>query len=313
MGSACLLLCCRQGESLRPIPAEANHLMRKFFVVLAALTCPLSVPAYALPALQAHLTNSVAGDQTLPAGDQDTWFNTYSGPAAQQLELIASYGVNSKIKNISDGYLVLTVSPNDPNPAPDNFRFFLEFAPGILTEILNIRDYRYEDDAAFETALTSSSGLALNFNGHSPYGMPSSQVDVYGIPLNVLVAGLGNFDGLSYKNGASPTFDPATNRDYYLKDCNADTAGTTGCTNNTQSGLLGEIKTIGFKTQNADSVHVDFVAKVTEKNGRATTQSWTINPGSHDSTISVPEPGSLGLIAAGMLMLTIVRRGRRSS
>lgn len=282
--------------------------MRNLVVILSALACLLSVPAHALPTLQAHLADSVAADQTLPAVDQDTWFNTYSGPAAQQLELIASYGVSSKIKNISDGYLVLTISPNDPNPAPDNFRFFFEFAPGILTEILNIRDYRYEDDAAFEAALASSSSLPLNFNGHSPYGMPSSQVDVYGIPLNVLVAGLGDFKGLSYKSATSPSFDPAANRDYYLKDCNADTAGATGCINVTQSGLLGEIKTIGFKTQNADFVHVDFVAKVTEKNGGGTTQSWTINPGSHDSTISIPEPGSLALLAGGMLLLMARRR-----
>lgn len=284
--------------------------MRKSVFVCAALACLLSVPAYALPTLQSHLVNSMAGDRTSPAVDQDTWFNTYSGAGAQRLELIASYGVNSKIKNLSDGYLVLTVSPNDPNPAPANFRFFFEFASGIFTEIVNIRDYRYEDDAAFEAALASSSGVALNFNSHSPYGMPSSLVDVYGIPLNKLVAGLGDFDALSYKSGSSPYFDASVNRSYYLKDCNADSAGTTGCTNITQSGLLGETKTIGFKTQNADFVHVDFVATVTEKSGGTTTRSWAINPGSHDSTISVPEPGSLALFGSGFLFFGLRRLQR---
>lgn len=138
--------------------------------------------------------------------------------------------------------------------------------------------------------------------------MPSSQVDVYGIPLNRLVAGLGDFDRLSYKSGSSPYFDASLNRSYYLKDCNADTAGATGCTNITQSGLLGETKTIGFKTENADFVHVDFVAKLTEKSGGTSTRSWTINPGSHDSTISVAEPGSLALVGGGLSFLLLRRR-----
>lgn len=202
------------------------------------------------------------------------------------------------------------MSPNDPNPAPANFRFFFEFGPGIFTEIVNIRDYRYEDDAAFEAALASSSGLVLNVNGHSPYGMPSSLVDVYGIPLNKLVAGLGDFDALSYKSGSSSSFNASVNRSYYLKDCNADIAGTTGCTNVTQSGLLGETKTIGFKTQNADFVHVDFVAKITEKTGGTMLKSWAINPGSHDSTISVPEPDSLALCGSGLLFLGLRRLQR---
>lgn len=291
-------------------PAKANHLMRKFIVAVAALACMPSMSAHALPTLQAHLTNSVAGDYTSPVSDQDTWFNTATGPGAQRLELIASYGVNSKIKNISDGYLMLTVSPNDPNPAPANFRFFFEVSPGFMTEIANIRDYRYEDDAAFEAALASSSGLNVNFNGHSPYGMSSSQVDVYGIPLNVLQAGLGTFDPLSYKSGSSMT--SSTYRPYYLKDCNADTPGTKTCTNVTSSGLLGETKTIGFSTQNADFVHVDFVAKVTESTtskGKTTTNKyWTINPGSHDSTISVPEPGSIALVVSGLFLLVLRRR-----
>lgn len=55
--------------------------------------------------------------------------------------------------------------------------------------------------------------------------------------------------------------------------------------------LLSCLQDIGFKTENADFVHVDFVAKVTEKTGGTTTQSWMINPGSHDSTIGVPESG----------------------
>lgn len=287
--------------------------MRKFFIASAALLCFMSSHVQALPTLQAHLTNSVAGDQTSPT-DQDTWFNTTSGSGTQHIELIASYGVNSAIKDITDGYLVLTVSPNDPNPAPANFRFFFEGSPGVLTEIVNIRDYRYEDDAAFEAALAAASGLNVNFNGHSPYGMPSSQVDVYGIPLNVLLGGLGNFDDLSFKSGTSPSFNSSIHRAYYLKDCNADNAGTTGCSNVTSSGLLGHTKTIGFSTLNADFVHVDFVAKVTESKWSSktktttTNQYWTINPGSHDSTISVPEPATLTLFAAGLLLLALQQR-----
>lgn len=103
--------------------------MLKFTFVYAALACLLSASAYALPTLQAHLVNSVAGDHTSPAIDQDTWFNTYSAAGAHKLELIASYGVHSKISDISDGYLVLTVSPNDPNPTPANFRFFSSLPP----------------------------------------------------------------------------------------------------------------------------------------------------------------------------------------
>lgn len=278
--------------------------MRKFFIALATLACALSAPVHALPTLQAHLVNSVAGDYS---GDQDTWFNTSYGPGAQRLELIASYGVNSKITNISDGYLVLTVAPHDADPAAPNFRFFYEYAPGVLTEIANVRNYRYEDEAAFEAALGAS------FNNHTPYGMPSSQVDVYGIPLNVILAGLGNFRDLSYESALSPSFDSNDNRSYYLEDCNADAPGTTDCTPTTQSGLLGEIKTIGFSTQNANFVHVDFVARVTQKSGNGTTDSWVINPASHDSTISVPEPGSLVLAATGILLLTVGRFRRRQA
>lgn len=275
--------------------------------------CLVSSHVQALPTLQAYLTNSVAGDRTSPT-DQDTWFNTASSSDTQHIELIASYGVNSAIESITDGYLVLTVSPNDPNPGPASFRFSFESSPGMLTEIVNIRDYRYEDDAAFEAALAAASGLNVNFNGHSPYGMPSSQVDVYGIPLNVLQAGLGNFDGLRYMTGSSMS--SSTYRPYYLKNCNADIANATGCTNITNSGLLGEAKTIGFTTQNANFVHVDFVAKVTEtttsyrNKGKITTtkEYWTINPGSHDSTISVPEPATLTLFAAGLLLLTLQQR-----
>lgn len=275
--------------------------MHKFSIALATLACVLSAPVYALPTLQAHLVNGVAGDHP---DDQDTWFNTRSGPNAQRLELIASYGVNSKITNISEGYLVLTVAPNDADPSVPNFRFFYEYAPGVLTEIANVRDYRYEDEAAFEAALGAS------FNNHTPYGMPSSQVDVYGIPLNAIVAGLGNFSDLSYKSASSPSFDSNANRSYHLEDCNADNPGTTACTPVTQSGLLGETKTIGFSTENANFVHVDFVANVTERSGKTTTDSWVINPASHDSTISVPEPGSLALLATGVLLLTVERRLR---
>lgn len=277
--------------------------MRNFTIALAMVACVISASAHALPTLQAHLVDSVAGDQI---GDEDTWFNSSYGPDARRLELIASYGSNSKIANISDGYLVLTVAPHDADPVAPNFRFFYEYTPGVLTEITNVRDYRYEDEAAFEAALGAS------FNNHTPYGMPSSQVDVYGIPLNVILAGLGNFNALSYKSAASPSLDSSNNRSYYLKDCNADTAGTTGCTDVTQSGLLGETKTIGFSTQNANFVHVDFVARVGEKSGNNTTYSWVINPASHDSTISVPEPGSLALLATGMLLITVQRRLRNT-
>lgn len=266
------------------------------------LLCVVSARAYALPTLQAHLVNSVAGDRP---SDQDSWFNTSYGTAPQRIELIASYGVNSKIVNISDAYLVLTVSPDDPNPAAPNFKFSFEYSPGVVTEISDIRNYRYEDEAAFEAALGAS------FNNHAPYGLPSSQVDVYGIPLNAIVAGLGNFKNLSYEPASSSKFDSSKNRSYYLKDCNADTPNTTSCTTNTQSGLLGEIKTIGFSTQNANFVHVDFVAKVTEKSGGKYTHYWTINPGSHDSTISVPEPSTFALFAGGLLLLAA--QARRSN
>lgn len=266
------------------------------------LLCVVSARAYALPTLQAHLVNSVADDRP---SDQDSWFNSSYGPGAQRVELIASYGgANSKIDNISNGYLVLTVAPHDPDPAAPNFKFFYEYTPGVLTELANVRNYRYEDEAAFETALGAS------FNNHAPYGLPSSQVDIYGIPLNAIVPGLGDFKGLSYKSALSANFDANSNRSYYLKDCNADTPNTTGCTT-TQSGLLGEIKTIGFSTQNANFVHVDLVAKVTEKSGSNYTHSWIINPGSHDSTISVPEPSTLALFAGGLLLLAA--RARRTN
>lgn len=274
--------------------------MRKFSIAIATLACVFSASAHALPTLQAHLVDSTAGDRS---GDQDTWFNTSYGPGVQRLELIASYGVNSKITNISDGYLVLTVAPHDADSAAPNFRFFYEYLSGILAEIANVRDYRYEDEAAFEDA------LGTRFKNHAPYGMPSSQVDVYGIPLNMILAGLGDFNDLSYES-ASSGFSPSIHRDYHLKDCNADTPGTTGCEIVTQAGLLGETKTIGFSTENANFVHVDFVAKVTESSGKTTTDSWEINPASHDSTISVPEPGSLALLATGMLLLTAGRRLR---
>ena len=127
---------------------------------------------------------------------------------------------------------------------------------------------------------------------------------------DAIVAGLGNFRNLSYEPASSSKFNSSKNRSYYLKDCNADTPNTTSCTTNTQSGLLGEIKTIGFSTQNANFVHVDFVAKVTEKSGSKYTHYWTINPGSHDSTISVPEPSTFALFAGGLLLLAAqARRG----
>lgn len=256
----------------------------KFSVAVAALTVSLS--ANATPTLQVYMPGATAVDGSVGGlTDGDTWLKSTAQGTVFDLQLMGNYGNN--ITMIEDAIVVFTTSQSGS--------FGVTVAPGggganyNLTGIVS----SYDDDAAFEAA------IGANFNAHSPYGGAAANVQIYTIALDTLLADLGTFA-----------------RNAVIPDCNASSAGATTCAaGNGNPNQRGEVKTFGISFSGVDWVHIDLVARVTGKQGT----SWDINPGSHDSTwvktsgggtppASVPEPGVLLLMGAGLLGLAAARR-----
>ena len=253
----------------------------KFSVGVAALAASLA--ANATPTLQVYMPGATAVDGSVGGlEDNDTWRKSTAQGSVFDLQLMGYYGSN--VTMIEDAIVVFTTSQSGS--------FGVTVAPSgganyNLTGIVS----SYDDDAAFEAAIGAS------FNAHSPYGGAAANVQIYTIALDALLANLGTFA----KNTVIP-------------DCNASSAGTTTCAAGNPN-QLGEVKTLGISFSGVDWVHIDLVARVTNKQGT----SWGINPGSHDSSWvktagggtppeSIPEPGVLLLMGVGLLGLAAARR-----
>lgn len=254
----------------------------KFSIGVVALAVSLAVNA--TPTLQVYMPGAAAVDGSVGGlTDDDTWLKSTAQGTVFDLQLMGNYGNN--ITMIKDAIVVFTTSQSGS--------FGVTVAPngGANYDLTGIVS-SYDDDTAFEMAIGAS------LNNHSPYGGAAANVQIYTIALNALLANLGAF-----ANSA------------VIPNCDASSAGTASCTVGNPN-QRGEVKTLGISFSGVDWVHIDLVARVTNKQG---TTSWDINPGSHDSTwtktsgggappASVPEPGVLLLMGAGLLGLVAARR-----
>lgn len=258
-----------------------------FSVGVAALAVSLVVNA--TPTRQVYMPGATAVDGSVGGlTDADTWKRSTAQGTVFDLQLMGNYGNN--ITMIEDAIVVFTTSQSGS--------FGVTVAPsGGANYNLSGIVSSYANNTAFETAIGAS------LNNHSPYGGAAADVQTYTIALDALLANLGTF-----ANSAG------------IPNCNASSAGTTTCAAGNPN-QRGEVKTLGISFSGVDWVHIDLVARVTNKQG---TTSWGINPGSHDSSwvktsgggtppASVPEPGVLLLMGAGLLGLAVARRKSAST
>lgn len=253
----------------------------KLFVVCVLLIVVLflfSGPVFAVPTFQTHIIGSSSGDLN---GDQDSWFTTDS---TFDLVVVGAYGPKT-LEPLEEVTLLVSV------PEGETGTISISGGATLLKEVTETSfggSYNPDLDAT-EDILTDVAGLDgydtkdflpddANFNNHYPL-----QDDV----SDFLIYDLGSFLNVGDVN-----------------NYNAETgiieigAGT------------GQEKTYQVSITGFTGVHFDVYGyEITEQN-RELRGSWEINPGSHDSTYTIPVPGTLILGFMGVGIVGWMRRSK---
>ena len=234
--------------------------------------------AYAIPTLQTYSPGSTAGDYYYY--DQDTWFVSGSP--------FALYVVGAYDPNMTDltGVTLLISVPNGETGTISITRSDESEIVPLLTQI--------GMGSSSETNPMTNADITV-LNGITPSGysttsfLPFNANNHY--PLQNDISDFILFDLYD--------FDDIENN---LSDYNADDGSITGST------ALGEIKEYLIDYTGFSSLHIDAYGLVTDEQGQKIATSWEMNPGSHDTTATVPEPSTLFLLGSGLLSLGFFSR-----
>lgn len=259
--------------------------MGRYFpcLLLMAVIFGFAPQAEAIPTFQTYIDGGTAGDL---GGDEDTWFLANT---SFDLFVVGAYGPNTlSLNNVTLAISVPegetgTISFTTSDEAPVLFTLtgqgttVPENNPAADADIHILTDVGGDNGYSTKDFVPSSTTL----NNHYPFQDSVS---------DFILFGLGSFDDVEGS----------------LKDYNADT-GVIGVTSAT-----GEQKEYSVEFTDFSRVHFDVYGLVTESSGGNgnTRYHWEINPGSHDSTAttSVPEPGTMLLLGAGIASLGVAGR-----
>ncbi|MEW6068547.1 MAG: choice-of-anchor N protein [Nitrospirota bacterium] len=229
--------------------------------------------AFALPTLQTYIDGAIAGDY---GSDEDTWW--YVGSGTFNLYVVGAYGPNTQslegvtlLISIPEGETgTISISPIDTLDTPE---LLTTTGQGSASETNPTGDA----DSDILTDITGNDGyetldfLPATFNSHYPL-----QDDVSDFIL---------FDLYSFDDSESG-----------LYDYNAEDGTITQASQSTGEQKEYLVTITGFTWAHFDSYGLE-----TEEKGNNVVTTWEINPGSHDATYVIPEPGTLMLMGSGLL------------